>query len=242
MKTRSVLMIIALLALGTVTSAQSVQITSKKVTYVRRSPISEFKTSFTVNYPRVKAASAVLSRKIESAISYEKVLGINVNQELRSVQWLEDADYEVGFNKMGVLSISLFVSGSGPYPSGSIKRVVVDLQSGTRVRPRDVFKNLAGLATMVKMAQRGEIEKAIKDMRNDPENKDLNPDELFVRSTFTAKDLAEFSVNDDGVTFHYNYGFPHVIHALQPDGTFKFTWDELRPYIKPRGLLSRLAR
>ena len=44
------------------------------------------------------------------------------------------------------------------------------------------------------------------------------------------------------MTFKYDYGFPHVIQALQPEGKFFFTWEQLRPFLVPGGLLAKLAR
>jgi hypothetical protein len=59
---------------------------------------------------------------------------------------------------------------------------------------------------------------------------------------FTNESFNEFSVDDKGVTILYDAGFPHAIKALQPDGRYFFTWAEIKPFIKPNGLLSRLAR
>ena len=59
--------------------------------------------------------------------------------------------------------------------------------------------------------------------------------------TFTADDLEGFSVGDDGVTFTFDYGFPHVVKALEPDGKYFMTWNELRPFIKRGGLLGRFV-
>ena len=57
---------------------------------------------------------------------------------------------------------------------------------------------------------------------------------------FDVNNLDEFSVNDQGVTFLYDAGFPHAIRALQPDGENFFSYAELRPYIKRNGPLGNL--
>ena len=56
------------------------------------------------------------------------------------------------------------------------------------------------------------------------------------------EDLDQFSLSDKGVTFIYDYGFPHAIEALQPDGRFFLSWAKLRPFIKRDGLLARFIR
>lgn len=243
MKIRYALLVIFVLAFTATGHGQSVVITAKKVVYTRPTPISEYKRSFTINYPKIKAATPALSKKIESAISYASVLGINVKEEQHEVQWLESADYAVGYNNYGVLSIELFMEGSGAYPSGSTKHVVVDLQTGLRAKPSTAFSNLAGLLSLVRQAKENEVADAIVELKKDAENGDSDPESLFKNSDEYHKvSLNEFSVDENGVTFHHDYGFPHIIQALQPDGNFFFTWVKLKPYIKPGGLLARIAR
>jgi hypothetical protein len=54
---------------------------------------------------------------------------------------------------------------------------------------------------------------------------------------FEVKNLDDFEVATDGLVFLYDAGFPHVIQAIQPDGRYRFTYKELKPYLKPDGLL-----
>ena len=67
-------------------------------------------------------------------------------------------------------------------------------------------------------------------------------DQLFSETNFTTADFKEFSVNDKGVTFYYDYGFPHVLEALQPSGEFMLDWRTLKPFIRRDGLLGRFVR
>jgi hypothetical protein len=231
-----------LLALSSVCFAQGVTITSRKVTYKRPKPSMDFKKSFTVNYPKVKAATPALARKIETTISYARVSNLNVQEEINEIQWLEEADFIVNYNKNGILDITLSLSGAGAYPSTFNKTVVVDLKTGNRLRPADVFTNLAGLAAKLKKMQQAEIKKAREDYKKNPDAADFDGSPYLDEADFTSKNLEEFSVSDRGVTFIYEYGFPHVALALQPDGRFFLDWTELKPYIKPGGLLARFIR
>ena len=242
MKTKIILLFFIIFTFVFASAAQSVTITGKKTTYTRKKPISEYKKTFTINYPKVRAATPALSRKIEAAISYQSILGLDLQEELTGAQWLEEADYEVVYNKSGILCIDLSMNGSGAYPSGVTKTAVVDLRKGTLVNTSDVFTNLQGLAAMVRKAQKKEIANAIAEIRKDPENNESDPATLFKDADFRRKDLEGFSVNDQGVTFKYDYGFPHVIQALQPDGNFLFTWAQLQPYLVSGGLLAHIAR
>lgn len=225
----------------TVSSAQSVVVTPRKVTYRRPRPIASHKRTFTVTYPRVRAATPAVSRKIEAAIDPIKVLGIKLNEELREFQWLEEAGYEINYNKNGILAATLSANGTAAYPDGFEKYVVVDQKTGSPARPADVFSNLNGLAAMVKEAQKAEIATALVEIKKeDPEND--NPASLFESSDFKVSDLDQYTVDEKGVTFIYDYGFPHVIQALQPEGHYVFTWAQMKPFVKNDGVLGQFVR
>lgn len=243
MKIKLFFTIVAAAMLCAVGTAQSVVITGKKVEYKRPKPESEYKASFEINYPKVRAATPALSKKIEAAISYRSVLGLKLNEELRTNQWLQGADYEVFYNKNGVLSMSLFMEGSGAYPSSTTKYVVVDLQTGMRATPAMAFSNTAGLLALVKRAKNKEVAQAISEIKKDKENNEEHPEELFTESAkYHPVKLDQYTVSDKGLTFHHDYDFAHVIQALQPPGEFFFSWAQLKPYIKAGGLLSRFKR
>jgi hypothetical protein len=239
-----ILLTFALVAtLSAIGLCQSVVITGNNVTYDRPKPSAEYKKSFTINYPKVKAATPALSKKIESAISYGRVLGLKLKEEMDEFQWLEGADYEVGYNDKYILSISLSMEGSAAYPSGVTKNVVVDLHSGLRVKPVDLFTNLPGLLARVRRMMNKEVARSIVEIRKDPENNEPHPEEIFKeQAKYHPLSLNEFVVSDKGVTFIHDYGFPHVIQALQPDGGFFFSWAQLKPYIKRGGLLGQFVR
>ncbi len=230
---------LCLLFLSVAAFAQSVQVTPRKITYRRPKPLASFKKTFTVTYPKVKAATPALATKIESAISFQKIFNLNLKEEINEIQWLEEAGYEVGYNARNILSITLTLSGTGAYSSVYSKTAVVDLRTGARVLPADVFIDLQNLAAQVRSLQREEIRRAAEEYKNDPSTADFDASEYFERADFTVENLKEFAVGENGVTFTYDYGFPHVALALEPDGTYFFSWAELKPFIKLDGLFGR---
>lgn len=242
MKTKILPWLFLILAFSIPVFSQSVGITPKKVIYKRPNPIADFKKTFTVTYPKVRAATPALSRKIEKSISFEKVSNLNIEEEKTEIQWLEEAGYEVGYNKNGILSITLSVSGTGAYPSVFEKTVVIDLKTGNRAAPTDVFTNLGRLAAKAKAKQKAEVDKSLKEIKSDPENKDFESFDYFDNTNFTVENLEEFAVTEKGVTFIYDYGFPHVILALQPEGRYFFPWNELKPFIRRGSLLAKFIR
>lgn len=243
MKTKAALLFVLVTAISAAAAAQTVGITPRKVTYKRIKPIADYKKTFTVTYPRVKAATPALSRRIEAILGYEKLFDFKLADELRDTQWLEDASYDVDYNANKVLSISLTIAGSGAYPSGSTKYVVVNTAAGTRVRSTDVFVNTSRLLAIIVKMKDAEVKKAIADIKADPETKDDDVSTLFADSAeYNKVKLDEFSIKENGVLFHHNYGFPHVALALEPAGEFFLTWKDLKPFIKPGSLLAQFVR
>jgi hypothetical protein len=240
---RSILFAAALAALLTVSAfGQSVTITPKKQIYHRPKPMDAYKKTFSIRRPIAKASTPELSRKITAAIDPVTVLDIKLKDEMTDPQWLEEADYKVLYNQKGILSMELFMDGTAAYPSGSSTHVVVNLTTGNRARPADVFTDLAGLARIVKRMQTAEVKAATAKFKKDPDLSDTDPKQLFEFTNYTTKELADYSVGNSGVTFYYDYGFPHVLEGKQPDGTFLLTWAELKPYIRHDGLLARFIR
>lgn len=229
------------LAFSSLALSQTVVLTPKKIIYKRPKPLSQYKKSFSVTRPKVSSASPAIAKKIETTISYEKNFDFTVKDELTEYQWLEDAGYTVDYNKNGILSLTLWIEGSGAYPSSSSKPVVVNLKTGDKVSPNDVFVKLSELAAKGKQTQQLEIKKGIIDIKKENPDEE-NPAALFENADFTVENLDQFTVSDKGVTFWYDYGFPHVIQAWQPEGRYFFTWAQLKPFIKPDGLLGKFVR
>ena len=245
MKTKFLSLIFVLAAFVVAGNAQSVVVTGKKVEYKRPKPESEYKATFEINYPKVKAATPALSKKIENAISYEKAFsGFSVKEELTDIQWLQGADYEVEYNNNGILGIKLSIEGSGAYPSGSTRYVNVNTTTGLKAKPTDAFTNTSGLLRMLRAAKDRDVKKSRMEIKKDRESGDVEAFDTSIKESarYHPVKLDQFTVSDKGITFHHDYDFAHVIQALQPDGEFFFSWAQLKPYIKSGGLLARVAR
>lgn len=161
--------------------------------------------------------------------------------------WLREIDYAVTYNAHGLLSLAFSVSGSGAYPSTHQAYVVADLGTGRRLTARDLFKpaSLEELAAKVDRLRLAEVEKDLREHRAHLEEDTAEGDltatmELARQSFFVVEDLDTFRLEDKGVTFVYDFGFPHVIQALEPSGEYFLSYEELRPYFNPEGPLARL--
>lgn len=238
MKTKIIFLLALVVTSVSIGFAQSVTIKSKKVAYKRGKSAPEHKRSFTINYPKIGGATG---KKIEAVLNYEKNFDFKIQDEIKETYWLESADYTVNYNKHNILDVTLFIEGSGAYPSGSSKYLIVNTKTGNRVKPSDVFTNLSGLAAMGKKAQQAEMKAETERIKKE-EKVDEVASDYFNNADFKTENLWAFTVSEKGLTFHYDYGFPHVAQALQPDGDYFFSWAELKPYIKKDGLFGRFVK
>jgi hypothetical protein len=222
--------------------AQSVVITKRKVIYRRPKPQMKYKRTFVINYPKIKASTPAISAKIESQLNYFKLFEFTLREEMNDLQWLEEANYSVDHNANGILSVRMSISGSGAYPDGSTKHVVISAVTGERLRAETLFADRKDLANLADRKLQIEIAKAKKDIKADQHIGDIDVDELFDGKTFDVESLNDFSLNKNGVTFYYDYGFPHVIEAIKPLGEFHFSWAELRPFVRSGSLLATFVR
>ncbi len=221
--------------------ASQVIITSEKVTYERKGKgVPDHKKTFEVNYPRVSGVNTAVRKNIENSISYWKIFETTLQENLGDYHWLSSMDYEVAYNNRGVLAIDLVMEGVGAYPDGSVKKLVIDLRTGKRVYIEDVFKDIDGLLVLIEKEQKAEIKRDREEFLKRGEKEDAAEFDRQIKSSgYSVNKLEEFSVSEAGVVFSHNYGFPHIVKALEPSGQYIFSWADLRGHIRPDGLLAK---
>jgi len=243
MKAKITSCVLLILAFACVDFAQTVKVTPKKTVYKRKPDKGfEHKKTFTITYPKISGLTAALNKKIENAVSYERVFDFTLKEEINELFWLEEAGYKIDYNNRGVLSIALSIDGSGAYPSQSTKHIVVNLKNGNQINASDAFTKLPELARFADKSLQSRIKKAIAERRKESAEDAETLEERLNEAKFGAENLELFSVNQKGVTFYYDYGFPHVILALEPDNQFFFSYNQLKSFIKPSGSLKQFIR
>jgi len=223
-------------------NAQSVTVTKRTVTYTRKKPMGDHKKTFIINYPELKGVNAAAAQKMKAHLDYFRLFDFKLAEELVDMQWLEEADFEVKYAAKGILSVAMWIEGSGAYPDGSTKYVNVSTKTGAKITPALIFINQPGLVSQVSKKMQAAIQEAIKVIKEDKENDDLTEAELFGEHKFTVASLNNYFISATGVTFVYEYNFPHVIQALEPDNEYAMTWKELAPFIRRDGLLTGFIR
>ena len=218
-----------------------VEITPKKVIYIRTGQdVPDFKRTFEVRYPMVSGIKSkqALSR-MENALDYWRVFEMSLEENRGDEHWLTSFDYKVNYNRHSILEIELIMQGVGAYPDGTVKTLVIDQRTGRRVRVPDVFENIGGLLVKIEKSQDQEIAAAIANAKTEFPEDSITLEEMLGGTDYSIKTLDEYSVSEKGVTFLFDYGFPHVIQAMEPEGRYFFTWKEISGHVKPRGLLGR---
>jgi hypothetical protein len=225
-------------------SSDRVLIEPKTVTLVRGKKGQEYPNykEAIVKYPQVAGLTdpAVL-QKVQTAISLKSVMGQSLDElraEFQDTWWLSEIDYTVNYNQNALLDLTFTISGVGAYPSAYDKHRLVSLKTGKLLKESDVFKrqSFGTIAVMVDKAMQAEMKAAIA--KGNQDGADIR-DQLSNRR-FQIRNLNSFSISDKGITFLYNFDFPHVILALQPSGRYFFSYDQLKAYIKPDGALGVL--
>jgi len=249
-KTGISLSLLVLVLLSTLVSAQTrtkpaddrVTITPRKITLIRTGEVARnfpHRRRAVVTYPVVAGLrdQAVL-RKVRALLEFKNIFETTL-AEYRADQWLEEFGYDVNYNQNYILDLTFWQTGSAAYPDTQHKHFTIDLRRGAVVKASDVFlaDKLEELARLVNE----KLQKELKDSKpeilksGDISANDLN--DLHEALKFELENLNDFEVANDGIVFLYDAGFPHVIQAIQPDGRYSFTYKELKPFLKPDGLL-----
>ncbi|CAA9285461.1 MAG: hypothetical protein AVDCRST_MAG56-4088 [uncultured Cytophagales bacterium] len=152
---------------------------------------------------------------------------------------LTATQYTVDYNRNGVLALSVAREWHGAYPSFSGERLVFSTRTGNRLSVGQLLRPAAlpELARQCDKLLQARVQEARRAAAGNVEEAAWL-DELVDGKTFTAAQLAGFTVTGEGITFYYPFGFPHAVLALQPDDAFSFTFDQLKPYLKPDGPLA----
>jgi hypothetical protein len=196
-----------------------------------------------IKFPVISGlGDARVLRKVQSILQIKNVFDTSV-AEYRQDNWLEEFGYEVSYNKNHILDITFSQSGSGAYPDSQTKHFAINLRNGTVIRTSDAFvsNKLDSLADLVRTRFQAELAQILKDLaesKSDPEDIRIAK-EAQDALEFKLSDIDDFSIGDKGVTFLYDAGYPHAIQAFEPEGSYFFSYTELKSYIKRDGPLGQ---
>ena len=214
---------------------------------------------FTKNivWPKFRNISdANVLAKINQLLSFNNVTGYNLDdKELKtSSGGLTDVNYQINYDKSNILNITFITDFMGAYPSESIKSYSINLVNGEFIKPSDIFyhSKISGLLNILNSKLQDNIKQEL--ILVGKNNQSDQSDECSVQDVtnslkqagefdknyakFTEENIAGYKITSSGVEFTYNFDFPHVTQACEPNGTIFFTYDQLKDYIRSDGLLS----
>ena len=232
---------------------------SKKV-YARLNldEYSEWRKEFRVRYPIIEGIkSESLLFKINSVFSYEKVFDILIADSIKGDTWLNDLDYSIHFFKKPFLNLLFYMEGTGAYPWTVTQSIVINYETGDLIGIEDIFNehSLERLASIINEFVQLDLRKASlqeKYIGENPLESDLELNGIeeninwiekrFGHDTVNVENIRDFSLNEYGITFIYDFGFPHVIKALEPEGHYYFEYSSLIHFIKDNSVLKKFIK
>jgi hypothetical protein len=197
-----------------------------------------------IKWPEVVDDASDVDDTINAQITFDLITGESLEETKRLWADGEDfhtgvdsADFEVNANIRNVLSMSIHYETLYAYPDMQDAYVNFNSNTGAAIGITDILTeaSLPVIASKLDVVLQARIAQLKTELAAEIESGEVEAtqwDDLHV----TAADLESFSTTPDGITFHYDAGFPHAIVALEPDGEFKVPFEALDPAISSTGL------
>lgn len=198
-----------------------------------------------IRWPVAVDTGSEVDNKINSKLGFEDITGENLEET--KARWasnteevqqgVDAADFTVNANIRNVLSLTINYETIYAYPDFHNAYMNFNSNTGDPVVITDILttESLPAIATRLDAVLQTRIATLKTELAAEIASGEVSADQwdgLHV----TAHDLESFSTTPEGITFHYDPGFPHAIIALAPDGDFAVTLEQLDPAISADGL------
>ncbi|MBD2717010.1 hypothetical protein KBK19_18335 [Microvirga sp. STR05] len=159
------------------------------------------------------------------------------------------ARYEVLYNDHGLLSVALTSDLLGAYASSVTRHATFELRTGRLLEVRDLLADTLALRQRWQESINRRVADHISKLPTEYAQLDapllaevkrrLHWNDSTLTSQLEGDDprFYDFALTPFGLTLYYDFGFPHVLEALQPETDYLFSYATLTPWLKPRGLL-----
>lgn len=160
------------------------------------------------------------------------------------------AHYEVLYNDQYLLSVAFTADYMGAYPSSSTRHATFDLRTGQQLEVRDMVADTAALRQRWQESINRRVANHLSTLPKEYPEVDADmlgelQRRLYWNDTTRTVQLEagdprlyDFALTPFGIVLYYDFGFPHVIEALQPDTEYLFPYAELKAWLKPKGPLA----
>jgi hypothetical protein len=162
-----------------------------------------------------------------------------------------EARYEVLYNDHNLLSVECISEYQGAYPSTVRRHATFDLRTGRLLEVRDLVADTAALRQRWQQSINRRVTEHLRTLPN--EFPQLTADSvlladvkqrLYWNDSLKAVELLpeeprfyDFALTPFGLMLYYDFGFPHVIQALQPELNYQFNYGDIKQWLKPKGPL-----
>jgi hypothetical protein len=146
------------------------------------------------------------------------------------------------YDKNNIISLSFWIETYGAYPDEINFVKNINIKTGDIIDIKDIIDSNKNplLVNALNIKLQNTITDALKEdactssiLDQFEFGKTYNPDYGKV----TEKDLASFKIISTGMEFFYDFGFPHVVKACEPNIPIVLTFEELKNYALTDGLL-----
>lgn len=170
---------------------------------------------------------------MNAALSWESLTGEPLEETLAIYQEMHcgyiGADYTVDYNDGGILDLTITIEFLGPYPSTWREYFCFVVATGERLSMRELLPD--GSEAELAAILDGMLQENIDEARMYYVDEDCMDDYMYEGYSFTVEDLERFSIVEDGVWFHYDFGFPHIALAAEPEGDLFLPAEEILPFL-----------
>lgn len=190
-----------------------------------------------VSLPQVWVADPARSAAIAALLTPEALLG-QTRAQIEADGWVDSVSFEATWQKAGLLSLSVIQEGSAAYPDGVVEDRVIDLAAGARLGA-EVWDPAQQPALVARLDQALGANIRAAQAEAASYGEDAPDPSLYEGHAVKSEVLAGYGLRPEGVVFHYNFGFPHVIQAAEPDGDLLLPWREVGTYAKADSAVRR---
>lgn len=164
-------------------------------------------------------------------LSWESLTGERIDETVAiyaaTQHGFTGAGFTVGYDQGGILSITIRIESYGAYPDEWSQYLCFDTSTGCRLGISELLDpdEVDSLVSLLDSMLRDNIAEEIES-----EGADLLDADIYEGYSFTEENLNAFSITEDGIWFHYPFGFPHVIKAMEPDGDLFLPSEAFLPF------------
>lgn len=159
------------------------------------------------------------------------------------MQGLTEFEVDTTYYGHCILGIRYDLEWMAAYPSSHIGYINYNLETGDTLRIQDVVATNK-MDVLLQLCNK-KLQQNIDDNRKQLVAGDgLEDAEWHIKEyppLFTKDNINNFYLSNAGITFRYEFDFPHVMQGMEPDGDINCTKEELRPLLDPAGALGFLA-